>query len=103
MQIPRFYADLALHLKPGKILVIYGPRQTGKTTLVQNFLSKYPGRYKLDSGDNLRTQTVLSSQNFDTIKEYTEGYQLIIIDDVGDLWENFLFIERLKKRSYHAI
>ena len=22
---------------------------------------------------------------------------------MGDLWENFLFIERLKKRSYHAI
>lgn len=81
MKIPRFQQDLAKYLKPGKVLVIYGSRQVGKTTLVQNFLSTYTGRYKFDSGDNIQTQIVLGSQDFDKIKEYAMDYPLIVIDE----------------------
>lgn len=81
MKIPRFYQDLTPYLKPNNVLVIYGPRQVGKTTLIQDFLATYPGRYKLDSGDNIRIQTVLGSQDFDAIKEYAQGYSLIVIDE----------------------
>ncbi len=81
MKIPRFYQDLTPYLKPNNVLVIYGPRQVGKTTLIQDFLAAYPGRYKLDSGDNIRIQTVLGSQDFDAIKEYAQGYSLIVIDE----------------------
>ena len=81
MKISRFYKDLTPYIKPNKVLVIYGPRQVGKTTLLQDFLAIYPGRYKLDSGDNIHVQTVLGSQNFDMIKEYAQGYSLIVIDE----------------------
>ncbi|MBI5149259.1 MAG: ATP-binding protein [Candidatus Omnitrophica bacterium] len=81
MKIPRFYQDLTPYLKPNNVLVIYGPRQVGKTTLIQDFLATVPGRYKLDSGDNIRIQTVLGSQDFDVIKEYAQGYSLIVIDE----------------------
>lgn len=81
MKLPRFYQDLTPYLKPNNVLVIYGPRQVGKTTLIQDFLATYPGRYKLDSGDNIRIQTVLGSQDFDAIKEYAQGYSLIVIDE----------------------
>lgn len=79
--ITRTYADLGPYCAPNKVLVIYGPRQVGKTTLVHHYLATTPHKYKLDSGDDLLLQTTLSSANFNTIKEYTAGYELIVIDE----------------------
>jgi len=79
--IERAYEPLDVYLQPNKVLVIYGPRRVGKTTLLQNFLAKTTLRYKLDSGDNIRTQQVLSSQDFDQILAYVEGYELLAIDE----------------------
>lgn len=81
MKLPRIYQNLAHYLKPHKALIIYGPRQVGKTTLLQDFLASTPLKYKLDSGDNIKTQTTLSSSDFRVIKEYAEGYELIAIDE----------------------
>jgi len=83
--IQRYYDDLGTQLTPGKALVIYGPRRVGKTTLLENFLSKTELKYKLDSGDNIRTQNILSSQDFKKILAYAEGYQLIAIDEAQQI------------------
>lgn len=79
--IPRYYDDLNKYLHPQKVLVIYGPRRVGKTTLLNNFLKSIDLKYKLDSGDNIQTQNILSSQDFSQILEYIEGYQLYAIDE----------------------
>lgn len=81
MKIPRFHQDLNKIIKPNKALIIYGPRQVGKTTLLENFLSQCKMKYKLDSGDNIITQNILNSQDFKTLKEYASGYELIAIDE----------------------
>jgi hypothetical protein len=79
--IKRAYEPLDPYLQAGKALVIYGPRRVGKTTLLQNFLAHTPLRFKLDSGDNIRTQQVLGSQDFEQILAYVEGYELVAIDE----------------------
>jgi uncharacterized protein len=81
MDIIRFYNDLSKYLFPNKVLVIYGPRQVGKTTLLENFLENCGLKYKLDSGDSIKIQHLLSSQNFDLLKEYVAGYELLAIDE----------------------
>jgi predicted AAA+ superfamily ATPase len=81
MKIPRIYEDLNKFLKPNKVLIIYGPRQVGKTTLLQDFLTATKLKYKLDSGDNIQTQHILGSQDFNLIHEYAQGYELIAIDE----------------------
>ena len=81
MKIPRFYQDLGQYIQPNKVLVIYGPRRVGKTTLLTDFLTNCKFKYKLDSGDNIKVQETLSSQDFDLIKEYASGYELIAIDE----------------------
>ncbi|MEI8054568.1 MAG: ATP-binding protein [bacterium] len=81
MDIVRFYHDLAKYLVPNKVLVIFGPRQAGKTTLLKKFLENCGLKYKLDSGDNIKTQNLLSSQDFDLLKEYVAGYDLLAIDE----------------------
>lgn len=79
--IPRFYDNLNKYLAPSKVLVLYGPRQVGKTTLLKQFLAKTKLKYKLDSGDNIRTQQILGSQDFGKIMEYAGGYELIALDE----------------------
>lgn len=68
-------------IRPNKVLVIYGPRRVGKTTLLEEFLQKTTLRYKYDSGDNIRTQNILGSQDFASILEYIVGYEMIALDE----------------------
>ena len=54
----RAYEPLDRFLQANRVLLIYGPRRVGKTVLLQKFLSQTSLKYKLDSGDNLRTQQI---------------------------------------------
>jgi len=82
--IKRYY-DLSQYIKPNHVLIIFGPRQVGKTTLLKNFLHQTSLKYRLDSGDNIRMQQLLSSQDFDKILEYAQGYDLIAIDEAQNI------------------
>lgn len=81
----RAYEPLERHLAPNKVLVVYGPRRVGKTTLLQRYLGGTKLKYKLDSGDNIRTQQVLGSQDFSLILPYVEGYELLAIDEAQNI------------------
>lgn len=83
--IKRFYADLKTYLKPNHVLIIFGARQVGKTTLLKNFLQQTSLRYKLDSGDNIRIQNTLSSLDFTAILDYAQGYDLLSIDEAQQI------------------
>jgi uncharacterized protein len=85
MNLPRYYDDLESYIQPGKALLIYGPRRVGKTTLVADYLKKTKWKYKLDSGDNIRTQHTLSSQDFSLILPYAENHDLIVIDEAQNI------------------
>lgn len=81
----RHYKDLDKYLESNKALVIYGPRRVGKTTLLQNFLAQTNYKYKLDSGDDIHVQEVLSSQDFQRILAHVEGYELYVIDEAQNI------------------
>lgn len=78
--IKRYYQIDKL-LKPGKVIVLYGPRRVGKTTLVNDFLSKTKLRYRLGTGDNVRIRELLASDEVERILKYVEGYELLVIDE----------------------
>lgn len=81
MKLSRFHSNLGTYLQPNKVLIIYGPRRVGKTTLLSDFLATTTLKFKLDSGDNIRTQQIIGSQDFNELKEYAAGYELIAIDE----------------------
>lgn len=83
--LSRAYEPLDNYIQAGKVLVMYGARRVGKTTLLQRFLGTTPFKYKLDSGDNIRTQQILSSQDFSQILPYVEGYELLAIDEAQEI------------------
>jgi len=79
--ITRYYSDLSKWFLPGKAIIIYGPRQVGKTTLLSNFLSQEQAKYLLINGDNIRAREVFSSQSLSTLSDFVEGYSLLVIDE----------------------
>jgi len=81
MKIERYYHNLDTFLKPNKVLVIFGPRQVGKTTLLHDYLQNTSYNYRLDSGENFHVQDILSSLNFNKLKDYITGYDLVAIDE----------------------
>lgn len=79
--IKRFYSNLDDFLQQNKVLVVFGSRQVGKTTLIKTFLKSTDFKYKFDLGDNIKTREILSSQDVEKIQAYCEGYDLIVIDE----------------------
>lgn len=85
-KITRYYDDKMNSLiKKGRVLVIYGPRRVGKTTLLEEHLGTTDLKYKFDSGERLSVQDTFGSQDFDRIFEYVEGYDLVVIDEAQNI------------------
>lgn len=68
-------------LKPGKVVVIYGARRTGKTTLLNEYLKAETAPYLLVSGEDITIQGYLSSQSIEKLKTFVGNNQLLIIDE----------------------
>jgi len=75
------YFNLQNLIKKGKVLIIYGPRQVGKTTLINEFLKKTDLNYRYDSGDNLEIANTLSKCTYDSTDNHVGNYELIVIDE----------------------
>ena len=61
--IQRIYQPLEQFIQPGRVLIIYGPRQVGKTTLINQFASSSKLRFKIETGDDIRVQSILGSND----------------------------------------
>ena len=83
--ITRFHTDLKKYLKANKVLVIYGPRRVGKTTLIEQYLQNCDECYRLVSGESFEVQQVLSSNKFDDIFAFCEGLDLLVIDEAHNI------------------
>lgn len=81
----RAYEPLESQLRPGKALVIYGPRRVGKTTLLNTYLQKTPLKYKLVSGDDIEVRNILGSQSFSQILPFVEDMELLAIDEAQNI------------------
>ncbi|MBU0578477.1 ATP-binding protein [Patescibacteria group bacterium] len=79
--LDRYYQNLGEYLDLERVLIVYGPRRVGKTTLVKRFLSQTDLKFKLDSGEDIFVQQTLASQDFKRMLEYVQGYELYVIDE----------------------
>lgn len=75
-QLERLKSTLA----PGKVVVIYGARRVGKTTLIKRFLDNEK-RALLVSGEDIFTQKELSSSSIDQLEAFIGDHDLLIIDE----------------------
>lgn len=68
-------------LTPGKVIVIYGPRRTGKTTLLNRFLDETSEKYTFVSGEDITVQNYLGSQSIEKLKSFVGESRLLVIDE----------------------
>ena len=75
------YHDILKSLKEEDfVIVIYGPRQSGKTTLLGSIKNSV-GQALMLNGDNARVQEVLSSRDPTAIRTYLGANKLVFIDE----------------------
>lgn len=81
------------HIIPWKVLVLYGPRQIGKTSLIKNIIEQNFREEKVlfVSGEDKNVSKVFSSQSSSIIWNAIKWYSLIFIDEaqkIENIWLN---------------
>ena len=69
------------NLQAGKVFILYGARQVGKTTLVKKFLSMTSLKYRYDTGDNFQIADQLSRCTYQSTQDHVGNNELIVIDE----------------------
>ena len=75
------YLDIGKCLEAGKVLVVYGPRRCGKTTLLQKYMETSNKSYIFYKGDDLRTQNSFSQAIEKVLIENVGNNEILIIDE----------------------
>src|SRR3989344_5433417 len=69
-------------LSPKRVLVIYGPRRVGKTTMLESYLDKQNERKIFySSGDDANLRRIIESEERNRILEFVRPYDIIAIDE----------------------
>ncbi|NRF41965.1 ATP-binding protein [Pedobacter foliorum] len=88
MNIPRLaQQQMVAKLGTQKVLMLYGTRRTGKTTIIENIVSKYPNDTLLLQGEDMQISEILQRR---TIANYTQligGKKIVIIDEAQTIPE----------------
>jgi hypothetical protein len=72
--------ESALKNTDRKVIILYGPRQAGKTTLIEMLLHQDLS-YKKYNGDDIFTQNIFSNNNLESLKREIGEKDLLIIDE----------------------
>ncbi|MBN2030966.1 ATP-binding protein [bacterium] len=71
-------------LSQGKVIIVYGPRRVGKTTLINMFLKDIPlnqERVLFVNGDDIIIRQYLESQSINKLRDFVGNHTLLIIDE----------------------
>jgi len=80
--IPQKQIDsLARLLIPGKVIVLYGARRVGKTTLLKQFLKTVQEKYLFVTGDDIFTRQYLESQSIEKLRAFVGDHKLLVVDE----------------------
>ncbi len=64
----------------GKVIILYGPRQVGKTTLVKEIIKSFPDSRYI-SCDELDVQEMLVPNSHEQLKSYIGNHKIVILDE----------------------
>jgi len=73
--------QLKERLFQGKIIVLYGARQVGKTTLVKKILSEYGEKGRYLNCENLSVQQGLTDMEASKMKSFLGEYSVVVLDE----------------------
>jgi hypothetical protein len=69
------------HLFKGKVVVLYGARQVGKTTLVRSIVERSDKKYRLIDCELLENKELLERRNTADIFSLVRDYEIVVFDE----------------------
>ena len=88
MNIPRaVQQQIMSKLGTQKVLMLYGTRRTGKTTIIEQIFDKYPGDALLLQGEDMQVSELLQRRTLANYERLTAGKKIIIIDEAQSIPE----------------
>ena len=74
--------DIQHELEPKRVLVIYGPRRVGKTTLLNEYIkTQSEKKIYYSTGDDIRLRKIFQSEERDRILKFARPHDIIAIDE----------------------
>jgi hypothetical protein len=64
-----------------KVILLYGPRQAGKTTLSKQIIEKSGLKTLMINADQLKFVDILSSRDLSKLNSLVKGYEMLFIDE----------------------
>jgi len=69
-------------VQPGKVIVVYGARRVGKTTMLNKFAEDLSRESILFvNGDDINARQFLESQSIEKLKDFVGNHQFLIVDE----------------------
>ena len=66
---------------PGKVVVLYGPRRVGKTTLIRRYAQQYDREALVVTGEDISVREYLESQSLARLKAFVGRRKTLIVDE----------------------
>ena len=76
-QLTRLNSNVA----PGKVIVVFGPRRVGKTTLIQRYVQEYDPNALVVTGEDITVRDYLESQSVFKLKNFVGTRRTLIVDE----------------------
>ena len=74
-------ARLERLVAPGKVVVVYGPRRVGKTTLIRRYVRQYDRDAFVVTGEDVTVREYLESQSLAKLRAFVGGRRTLIVDE----------------------
>ena len=78
---------MARAVAPGKVVILYGPRQVGKTTLLRRYVREHDPEALFVSGEDLAVREQLESGSIARLVAFAGGRRTLIVDEAQRLRE----------------
>ena len=77
----KIFKKVLSRMDPGKVVVIYGPRRVGKTTLLNQLSKELNSDYLMVNGQERRVKRWLGSQDSLIMRNYLKDKKILLVDE----------------------
>ncbi len=78
-------SQISGNLFKGKVIMLFGPRQTGKTTIIRELLKDYPESSLHLNADDPTVRRILDTPNTEQLRQIIGNYKIVFVDEAQQI------------------
>jgi uncharacterized protein len=79
--------QISENLFQGKVILLFGPRQVGKTTMIRELLTEYPETILQLNADDPTVRRLLDTPNTEQLRKIIGNYKIVFVDEAQQINE----------------